>query len=213
MARRAPAASGRRKPCPFARGLSASSPRAIRGAAARRAGFSLVELMGVIIILGLIGSVAMMSWQSLLPGAKVNAAIRNLSEALAGARSEAISRNARFEVWYDLDGEGYWVRTPYRIGGGFATADDDEFRVIIDETDLAEVGLSIDTVTIDEEVYVDGIVHVRFDALGASSAHTVVLHHAAFDQIHTIEVLPLTGEIRHHDGLYERDRPREGDFD
>jgi Tfp pilus assembly protein FimT len=173
----------------------------------------LVELLGVIVILGLIGTVAMVSWQSLLPGAQVNAAIRNMSETLASARSEAIARNARFEVWYDLDEEGYWVRTPYRHGGGLAAADDDEQRVIIDDVHLNNVGLQIVSVTIDEETYSDGRVFVRFDPLGAASAHTVVLHYPYFDKTHTIEVLPLTGEVRYHEGLYEREIPRDGDFD
>jgi len=182
-------------------------------ARAQRRGFSLVELMGVIIIMGLIGTVAMVTWQSLLPGTKVNSAIRDLSETLAGARSEAIARNARFEIYYDLDQERYWVRTPYRAGGGLATAADDEQHVIRDETLLSEAGLQIKEVRIDDEPYTDGVVFVRFDPLGASSAHTVVLYHDMFKATYTIEVLPLTGEVRVHDGLYERPMPREGDFD
>ena len=181
--------------------------------AAARAGFSLIELMGVIVVLGMIGTAAMLSWQSLLPGAQVNAAIRDMSEVLASARSEAISRNARFEVWYDLDANRYWVRTPYRMGGGLATADDDDKRVIINDVRLENDGLEIQSVTIDELTYVDGQVFVRFDPLGAASAHTVVLYHPYFQKTHTIEVLPLTGEVRYHEGLYEREIPRDGDFD
>jgi Tfp pilus assembly protein FimT len=173
----------------------------------------MVELLGVVMILGLIGTVAMVSWQALLPGTKVNAAIRDLSEALAGARSEAIARNARFEVYYDLDQERYWIRTPYRIGGGLATAVDEEQRVVRDETALSKAGLQIVEVRIDDESYVDGQVFVRFDPLGASSAHTIVLFHELFKANYTIEVLPLTGEVRVHEGLYERPLPRDGDFD
>ena len=173
----------------------------------------MVELMGVVLILGLIGTVVMVAWQALIPGAKVNAAIRDLSEVLAGARSEAIARNARFEVYYDLDKERYWVRTPYRLGGGLATAVDDEDRAIRDDTLLTKAGLQIVEVRIDEESYPDGLAFVRFDPLGASSAHTVVLYHEQFDATYTIEVLPLTGEVRVHDGLYERPKPRDGDFD
>lgn len=172
--------------------------------------------MGVVVILGLIGTVAMISWQALLPSAKLNSAIRNLSEVLAGARSEAISRNADFEIHYDLDNESYWVRTPYRVGGGLAREDDEnenELRARINVTSLATAGLEITRVTIDEEEYIDGVVFVRFDPLGASSAHTVQLYHAMFENTFTIEVLPLTGEIRFHDGFFEREKPREGEFD
>jgi prepilin-type N-terminal cleavage/methylation domain-containing protein len=187
--------------------------RAPRSAARPRLGFSLIELMAVIVILGLIGTVAMVAWQALLPGAKVNAAIRNLSEVLSGARSEAISRNARFEVYYDLDQERYWVRTPFRVTGGLATASAEEERAFRDDTLLSEAGLQILQVKIDDEPYVEGQVFVRFDPLGASSAHTIVLYHKLFDATYTLEVLPLTGEVRVHDGLYERSAPRDGDFD
>lgn len=173
----------------------------------------MIEIMAVIIILGLIGTIAMVAWQALVPGTKVNAAIRDLSEALAGARSEAIARNSRFEIYYDLDQERYWVRTPYRLGGGLATAADDEQHLVRDDTLLSDAGLQIKEVKIDDESYVDGQVFVRFDPLGASSAHTVVLYHEQFKATYTIEVLPLTGEVRVHDGLYERPMPREGDFD
>ena len=178
-----------------------------------RAGFSLIELLGVCIILGMLATVVVVSWQALLPGTRLNAAVRNLSERLAGARSEAIARNATFEIYYDLDLERYWVRTPYRIGGGKATAYQDEERAIMDLTNLDEAGVALHSVKIDGELYRDGQVFVRFDPLGASSAHTIVLYQEIFDSYFTLEVLPLTGEIRFHEGVYEREEPREGAFD
>ena len=191
--------------------VRAIAPRTAR--AGSSAGFSMVEMLGVVVILGLIGTVAMVSWQKILPGASANAAMRDLSEVLASTRSEAISRNARFEIHYDLDGERYWVRTPYRVGGGLATAEDDDRRATTHETLLSKAGLEIVQVTIDEETYQDGEIYVRFDPLGTSSAHTVVLNHPSFQRFYTIEVLPLTGEIRFHDGHYVRDEPRDGEFD
>ena len=177
-------------------------------------GFTLVELVVVVLIIALMGTVAVVSWQSLLPSAQVNAAIRNLSEVLAGTRSEAISRNAVFEVHYNLDEERYWVRTPYRQGGGKATEEDEDRRVLLHNNNLVGDGLEIQQVTIDEETYHDGTVYVRFDPLGASSAHTVVLYHELFETHYTLEILPLTGEIRLHEGvLYQREMPRDGAFD
>ena len=178
----------------------------------RRAGFSLVELMVVVVILGMMGAVVMVSWEALFPKTKLHAAVRNLSEHLASARSEAISRNAEFQVHYDIDADRYWVRSPYREGGGLAR-EEDEQRILLNETDLGEAGLDIVQVTIDDQEYLDGPVYVRFDPLGASSAHTIQLHHEAFDAWFTLEVLPLTGEIRFHEGIFEREVPREGEFD
>ena len=112
----------------------------------------------------------------------------------------------------DLDSERYWNRTPYRPGGGFAIAEEEE-HLIVDEANLDEAGLTIDTVTIDDRTYNDGLVEVRFDPLGTSSWHTIVLSQPLFERSFTIEVLPLTGEIRFHDGLFERELAEERDFE
>jgi len=176
-----------------------------------RAGFTLVELTVVALILLLILGVASKSWVSLLPNQQFNSAVRNLSEVLHGTRSDAISRNREFRIYYDLDAESYWIRTPFRPGGGFALGEDEE-HVLVHETDLAKAGIDLVQVTIDGVPYTDGVVYVRFDPLGASSLHIVQLRQVQFDRDFTLEVLPLTGEIRLHDGLYQRDLAEEGDF-
>ena len=62
--------------------------------------------------------------------------------------------------------------------------------------------------------YTDGAVYVRFDPLGASAYHTIRLVHTQFEREFVIEVLPLTGEIRFHDGATFRERlaPDDNDF-
>ena len=55
--------------------------------------------------------------------------------------------------------------------------------------------------------------YVRFDPLGAASYHTIVLYQELFERAFTIEVLPITGEIRFHDGYFERELVDEMDFD
>ena len=61
------------------------------------------------------------------------------------------------------------------------------------------------SVTVDDVTYDDGEVMVRFQPLGASSYHTVQLRQEQFDREFTIELLPVTGEIRFHEGLFERE--------
>jgi hypothetical protein len=53
---------------------------------------------------------------------------------------------------------------------------------------------------------------VRFDALGASSGHTIVLAQSPENNVFTVEVLGLTGEIDFHEGTFVREPPKDSDF-
>ncbi len=186
------------------------SPR--RPPSGREHAFTLVELMVVVIILGLLGGIAVTSWASMLPNQQFNTAIRNLSEVLYGTRSDAIARNREFRIQYDLDQDTYRVRTPFKPGGGFATSEEDAERMWAHETDLKEKGIDLLQVTVDDQPYTSGKVDVYFLPLGGSAHHTVQLSQALFEREFTLEVLPLTGEVRMHDGLFTREPVDEGDF-
>ena len=177
------------------------------------AGFSMVELMVVVIIIGLISGIAMVSWEAILPNQQFNSAVRKLSEVLHGTRSEAIARSREFQIWYDLDLDSYRVRTPFRVGGGLARDEDDEARLWTDDTVLGPEGIDLLEVRVDDQTYTQGTVYVRFDPLGAGSYHTVVLAQPLFERTFTIEAMPLTGDIRFHDGRFERESAEPEDFD
>ena len=178
-----------------------------------RAGFTLIELMVVVIIIGMMGGVAMVSWQALLPNQQFNTAVRKLSEDLHQTRSDAISQNRPYEMRYDIERDSYRVKSPFKKNGGFATEEDDPDRLWVRETDLEAEGVDIVSVTIDDRTYDSGEVFIRFDPLGASSYHAIVLRHAKFERFYTIEAMPLTGDIRFHDGLFEREPAQPEDFD
>ncbi|MEX1024343.1 MAG: prepilin-type N-terminal cleavage/methylation domain-containing protein [Planctomycetota bacterium] len=191
--------------------ITQSIPQATRSDR-RAAGFSLVELMVVIVILGMMFGTVVLNWKALVPKQRLHSAVRELSDVLHECRSEAISRNRAFELYYDLDEERYWVRTPYRLEGGLAQSEEDARR-IVHESNLTNDELELVSITIDEETYTDGLALVRFEPLGASSSHRIVLYQPMFDLYYTIEMMPLTGEIRFHEGIYEREPAQDRDFD
>jgi prepilin-type N-terminal cleavage/methylation domain-containing protein len=180
--------------------------------ARRSAGFTLVELMVVVMILGLVGGIAVTSWAALMPNQQFNTAVRNLSEVIYGTRSDAIARNREFRIRYDLDQDTYAVRTPFMPGGGFATTDEDADHLWTHETDLKRSGIDLLQIAVDDKIFTDGRVDVYFLPLGGSAHHVVQLKQEVKQREFTLEVLPLTGEIRMHDGLFVREPVDEGDF-
>ena len=173
----------------------------------------MVELLLVIVIMGLMAGVATFSFRTLLPNQALNAAVDSLSDALYGARNEAIARSRKFEMHYEIDEDRFWIETPYRADGTGLVHSDEDARRLVSETDLAQKGVDIVSVTIDEKEYFNGEVEVQFNPLGSTSHHTIVLEHTAFDKTYTIEVFALTGDVRFHQGYWKRSEVDDGDFD
>jgi general secretion pathway protein G len=192
------------------RGEAVSASARERGARARgRAGFSMIEMLGVIVVLGLIATLVSVNWQAVLPRTELHTAVRELMETLQGTRSEAIARNAVHEVQYDLEQHRYRVVTPFRPGGGLAATPEERqahaWRALPDSVRFRAV-------TIDGVEYVKGLVLVRFDAIGSASGHLIVLEQPELHNLYTIEVQGLLGLFSFHEGLFERPVPREDEF-
>jgi len=182
-------------------------------------GFSLIELMVVITIIAFAAGLASVSWDSVFPAQRLNSDVRELSSVLQGARVDAIARSIELRVFYDIDNEQYWLEFPRpdavatRTGTNRETEEiAEEFKERLSFTSLSP-GVEFVSITIDGEEWRDGQVFVRFDPLGAASEHTILLYQPKFDRYYTIEVLPLTGLIRFHDGVYVRELAQDEDFD
>jgi len=177
-----------------------------------RRGFTILELVMVVMLLGLVAAGVTAGWEAMVPRAQLNGEVRTLAATLQKARSEAIGRKAEFWVEYDLDEDAYRVLTPFRIGGGLLFEGEDEVnRIILDRHRLVD-GVEIASVYIDGVESTQGKALVRFDPLGAASDHAVVLVQPLYENFYTIEVLALTGLIRFHEGLFTREPPQDGDF-
>jgi Tfp pilus assembly protein FimT len=187
------------------------------GAGPRRAaaGFSLIELIGILVILSMLASLTFVTWQAIVPRTELNSTVRALAATLHEARSDAIARNAEFTIEYYFEEtpehpRGYRVVTPFRReGGGLAAADEE--RLAHAWQPLPE-GIVFRKIVLNGEERLTGQVIVRFDPLGGASDHSIVLEQVQFENLYTIEVLALTGLIRFHDGEFTRQAPEEGDF-
>jgi type II secretion system protein H len=172
-------------------------------------GFSMVELLGVLVVMGLIATLVTVNWRAILPKTELHSAVRTLASTLQSTRSEAIARNGLYRVEYDLGKHRYRVNTPFRPGGGLAASEEE--RASLHLTDLPD-SVRFHRILIDGVDYTQGIVYVRFEPLGAASAHTVTLIQKPEDNYYTIDVQALTGLIDYREGLYAREPPKESDF-
>jgi len=166
--------------------------------------------MAVVLVMGLIAGVVSVSYMASLPRAELNSVLHDIAAAVSGARSDSIARNSEYRIYYDIDANAYQVRSPFALGG--APAQTDEERVVVKRVVLPDT-ISIEQITIDGYEYTDGIVFVSFNPVGSATGHTMQLVQAPHEGITTVEVLPLTGLVRFHDGVYEREPVTEDDFD
>ncbi len=174
-----------------------------------RAGFSLAEMLAVIVILGLMATLVTVNWRAILPKSELHSAVRNLSEDLNSTRSEAIARNAEFQVQYDLERRAWRILTPFKAGGGLAMTEEE--RLALPWKQLPD-GIKFVRIDLEGISYAKGQCFVRFDPLGSSSGHVIVLGQEPENNLYTIEVLGLTGMVHFHEGTFLREPPRDTDF-
>lgn len=78
----------------------------------RRQGFTLIEIMTVLLILGVILMSVVPAIDGLVPSYRLKGAAREVAALLEMAQSEAISQRKEFRVAYDLDSNTYWLVLP-----------------------------------------------------------------------------------------------------
>ena len=180
----------------------------------RSGGFSLVELLAVIMVLGMMATLVAVDWRAMLPRTRLNSTIRSIASTISGTRSDAIARNAEFGILYDIEKNRWRVVSPFMQSGGLAPEFSQRHAY---EWLQCESSVEIQSVTVEGQQFTenptDQGLFINFDPLGSSSGHTIVLTQPVYENQYTIEVLGLTGLIRMHSGYFTREPVDDSNFD
>jgi len=165
--------------------------RAPRKAAIKRAGFSLIELVVVLVILGILFGMAIPKVENLSPKYSLRAAARSIASQLEFVRSTSIFRHQTYGFYYDFEHQTYGVIAPPEEGGAEIPFEDWPKIGAIRLPNLVKFEAVIlpDNTSIEE-----GEAVIVFDPLGCSGSHVVVLRNIN-GQIISVKFNALTGTV------------------
>lgn len=78
----------------------------------RRTGFTLLELMAVVTIMGIILVAIVPAVDSLIPGYKLGSSARELASHIELVQGQSIATRQQYLLVYDLDQQTYWIVFP-----------------------------------------------------------------------------------------------------
>lgn len=156
-------------------------------------GFTLIEMMVTITIIGMAMSAVFGFGQNLLPQARLHASATDVGDAIVKLRTHALFTGRQVVFEYDLDQQGFWAYYPLEL-------DAEDGRVLgpgqTEVLSFTEVrpGMRLDRVSFPGgEERLEGKVSVILSALGRSPAHDALLINPEFPEleIFTVRLDPL----------------------
>lgn len=143
-------------------------------------GFSLLELLVVIIIMGVISALALPSFSKFLENIEMRKSIRSLSSILRFARSRAIQEGASHKV--NFEEKGLWVSKEDRDGRYIRLEGKRGANIILPELEVAPLSEGNEA-------------SITFYPKGTSSGGEIILE-VRNEQAYRITVERITGKIR-----------------
>ncbi len=161
---------------------------------ARRAGFTLIELMVTVAIIGIGMTIVFLEVDTLLPGSRLKSASKEIVTILEQLRGRAIFRSMPCYLEYDVEFNGYRAYFPYIFDDKDTVAGPGRTE-IIDFTPLSE-NVEITDIAVgfgDAESKIPGKQTIAIKVDGSVTAHIVHLRNVMTNQEMSVRISSLTG--------------------
>jgi len=159
---------------------------------ARRDGFTLIEVLVVVVLVALLLSAVMVNLDGRLPGTRTESAARELLSTLDLARTSALSYGQPYDVLLDFDEQRYTIRLPFDEDGNPVA--DPSRRELLPWSPMSN-GVSLLSMADPTGDRVErGVQTVTFRPAGSGREVWIHLGNSAADEyVLTIRLLSLTG--------------------
>jgi type II secretion system protein H len=168
----------------------------MRGSSHKAGGFTLLEVMAVMVILGLMLTFVTVRMDGLTASSRLRASAREVGAVVGIAFSSAVASGDTRSLCFDLETREYW------IGRDLDTPREEAEtrRRLYEDVEIRDIQIG-------ERIYEEaGVLSMEISPLGIGSDALVHLRSETGREL-TVEVRPLTGDVRFHEGYFEYEEP------
>lgn len=180
----------------------------------RAAGFTLIEMLVTITIIGLAMSAVFGFGQNMLPQSRLAASAADIGDNFVRLRAHALFSQHEVVFEYDLDQQGFRAYYPVELDAENARVLGPGQTPVVEFTPV-RAGMRLDRVVMDDgSERDDGLVQIAISALGVCPAHEAVVLNPEFPELelYTVRIDGLTNTYRTERGRRERARLGDADF-
>lgn len=160
-------------------------------------GFTLMELMVVLLIMGLTMSIVVLKLDGITAQSQLCAAARTLASTIENVRSQAVAQGKNFYVDYDLDNHAYRVVLPLEEQTVEEWMEEDYKRL---DWHYLPTGVSFQDIAISSgEVWKNGTRYVGFSPLGNTTIGHIIHLINDEEKQYSVEVNCVTGMVSFYD--------------